>query len=261
VKSYYTLFKEEVSNLLNPSDQVSILREEDISHLPEILKKYLRFCGAIDKPRILNFRAAFGGQMKSSLKSKWMDIQSVQYNFIEETARLFYIRSKMFGIPFTGLHRYIGGNATMKISLASVIKVVDAKGEKMNQSETVTIFNDMCLLAPSTLIADSIKWKYIDANSLEGQFTHKDHTVNARLFFKENGELFDFISSDRYLSSDGKNYLNYPWRTPVLEYIEDSGRKYPSKGDAVWETPQGDFCYAHFDIKNIKYNCTEFYGL
>ncbi len=47
--------------------------------------------------------------------------------------------------------------ATMKINVAYFFKVSDASGEKMNQSENVTLFNDMCLYAPATLIEWNIQ--------------------------------------------------------------------------------------------------------
>ena len=35
---------------------------------------------------------------------------------------------------------------------ASLFGVVDARGTEMNQGETVTFFNDVCVLAPGTLV-------------------------------------------------------------------------------------------------------------
>jgi hypothetical protein len=58
----------------------------------------------------------------------------------------------MFGLPVDGLHLYAEPEASMQIKIAHLLQVVDAKGPEMNQSETVTMFNDMCLLAPATLI-------------------------------------------------------------------------------------------------------------
>jgi hypothetical protein len=84
--------------------------------------------------------------MKRNIKSGWMNITSHQYNFFDELSRFFFIRAKMFGIPFDGLHVYAGNTATMQIKVASMFQVVDAKGEKMSHGETVTILNDMCFM-------------------------------------------------------------------------------------------------------------------
>jgi hypothetical protein len=41
------------------------------------------------------------------------------------------------------------------------------------------------------------------------------------------------MSQDRYLSMDGKTYLNYPWSTPVREYRDFDGRRIAAVGDGV----------------------------
>lgn len=189
-----------------------------------------------------------------------MKIHSQQYNFFDDPARLFYIRAKMFGIPFDGLHQYTGDHATMQIKVANLISVVDASGDKMDQGETVTMLNDMCLMAPATLIDTGITWREIDDLTVEARFTNRNQTIVATLYFNEAGAMTNFISNDRFLSSDGKEYLNYPWSTPVKNWQEINGRKIPTSGETIWQTPEGPFCYGRFDIGEIEYNLSEFAG-
>ena len=52
----------------------------------------------------------------------------------------------------------------MRVKLLGAIDMVDARGEVMDRSETVTLFNDMCILAPATLLAPESHgepWKLI----------------------------------------------------------------------------------------------------
>jgi len=144
-----------------------------------------------------------------------MPIKSQQYNFFDEPSRFFYIKAKMFGIPFDGLHVYSGNEATMQIKVASMFQVVDAKGEKMNHGETVTVLNDMYLMTPATLISETIRWEPIDSHSVKAFYTNDKITVTAILIFNQIGELIDFISEDRYYCEDGKTYLSYKCSTPI----------------------------------------------
>ena len=125
----------------------------------------------------------------------------------------------------------------------------------MNRGETVTMFNDMCLLAPATLIAKSIGWLGEDAKSVTARFSNGGNTISAKLLFGEDGELINFISEDRYYSPSGKEYLSYPWSTPVSGYREKEGRMVPTTAGAVWHTPYGEFEYARFNLSEIRYNC------
>jgi hypothetical protein len=80
-----------------------------------------------------------------------MAFRSEQYNFYDPPARLFLVKGSMYGLPVEGLHLFRGDGATMQIKVASLAQVVDAKGPKMNQGETVTLFNDLCLLAAALI--------------------------------------------------------------------------------------------------------------
>jgi len=256
--SFQNRYRTEVQYRLNPITDNSIVREEDIKRLPGPVQKYLRNAGAVGKPKVHNFRAVFHGGMKRTATSDWMGISSQQYDFFDDPARLFYIKSTVFGIPFDGLHVYVGKNATMQIKVASTFQVVDAKGEKMNQGETVTLFNDMCLLAPATLIDSAIQWETVDSLTVEAKFSNKGNNISALLSFNEKGELTDFFSNDRYYSEDGKTYTSYPWSTPVRDYRDFSGRMIPAYGEAIWHAPDGEYSYAKFNISEIEYNCEEF---
>ncbi|MFP4081365.1 MAG: DUF6544 family protein [Candidatus Aminicenantes bacterium] len=56
------------------------------------------------------------------------------------------------------------------------------------------------------------------------------------------------------MQPQGDKYVNYKWSTPVNRYKDFNGRKIPTYGEAIWHTPQGEFCYAKFDVKEIEYN-------
>ena len=141
-----------------------------------------------------------------------------QYNFVDEPARLFYLNGSMFMIPVQGYHRYVGPSATMRIKAAALVPVVDASGDEMNQGETVTMFNDMCVMAPATLIHPAIVWEPVGDTPL-GDFTNAGHTIRAELSFNQAGELTNFWSDDRYQTSpDGKGARKVRWSTPLGSY-------------------------------------------
>lgn len=256
--NYKTHYQIEVQKRLKPITDIQILTPEDIQPLPEPVQKYLVYVGAVGKPKIQNVKVVFKGNMKRSIKSQWMAIKSQQYNFFNEPSRFFYIKAKMFGIPFNGLHVYSGNSATMQIKVASMFQVVDGKGDKMSHGETVTVFNDMCFMAPATLINKNIQWETMNPFTVKARYTNDKIIVSAILQFNDKVELIDFISEDRYYCDDGKTYFSYPWSTPIRNYSEINGRKVPSYGEAIWHMPEGEFCYAKFDLKEIEYNCIQF---
>jgi hypothetical protein len=186
-----------------------------------------------------------------------MKLTSQQYNFFDNPTRVFYIKATKVGIPALGLHLYKNEKASFKVKLLGLIKVIDAKGDKLDQAETVTIFNDMCLLAPATLISEKIQWNEIDSLTVDAKFTNRNITIGARLYFNEAGELIKFVSNDRF-ETNGKEYNNYPWLTPVKKYNQINDYKLCSEVSTDYQRPDRTFSYGEFKVKEVEYNCNEF---
>ena len=252
-------YQEEVILGLKRTNNIepSILNENDIRHLPTVVQKYLRYAGVIGKEKINNVRVCFDGKMRSKSTDNWMVFSSEQYNFFDNPARAFYIKARKMGVPATGLHIYKNSTAKMVIKLAGLFTIVDAKGKEMDQGETVTVLNDMCFMAPATLIDKNIHWETVDPLTVKAAYTNGNITIGATLYFNEIGELINFISNDRFETADGKTYNNYPWATPVCEYRDFNGIKVATSAQLFYHRPEGDFCYGEFTLKEIEYNCRE----
>jgi hypothetical protein len=100
--------------------------------------------------------AAFHGRIRAKPDGPWLVFRAQQRNFFGARARYFYLEASMFGLPVRAYHRYAAGAATMEVKALSLFSLVSARGPEMNTSETVTMLNDMCVLAPATLIDPSL---------------------------------------------------------------------------------------------------------
>ena len=133
----------------------SLLTEADIQHLPVPMQNYIRLSGSIGKPKVMHFKAEFDGKIRKDEQSEWMPFTCEQHNFMAVPSRLFFMDARMKGLPVAGYHHYKNGTAVMDIRLLSLLRVQYAEGNEMDISETVTFFNDMCCMAPATLISVS----------------------------------------------------------------------------------------------------------
>jgi len=231
-----------------------ILTEEDIKYLPEPVQKYLRYINVIGKEKVRNFRVIFEGEFRTDPNKGWGKMNAEQYTDLTNTTRLYFMDMKMFGLPVVGLHRYIDAKATMLAKVAGLITVVDGKGLEMNEGETVTVFNDMCMMAPGSLIDKRIEWQSIDSHTVKATFTNNNIKVHALLYFNDKGELINFVSEDRYYSPTGKTYEKFRWSTPIKDYKNYNGIRISSGGEAVWSLPKGEYSYGKINIKEIEYN-------
>lgn len=232
-----------------------LVSEDDLASLPPLVQSYLRRAGVVGKPRVQDVRIAWRAEMRRAPDAAWMSLRAEQHSFFgEDPTRLFFMEGAMYGLPFVGLHRYAGGRATMDVRVASLWRVVDGRGPKMDQSETVTMFNDICVFAPAALLDAPVTWEPVDGRRVRGTYALGSHSVSAELVFDAAGDLVDFVSYDRYESADGKTYRNYRWSTPLSGYRDFGGHRVAAHGDATWAYPSGDFIYGRFDIESIEYN-------
>ncbi|MCA0388042.1 MAG: hypothetical protein LCH52_06055 [Bacteroidetes bacterium] len=227
-----------------------ILSENDIKHLPAPVQKYLHYTEVVGKEKVKSVRIVFEGQMREKGKD-WFSFRSEQYNFFDNPTRLFFMKGEMFGLTVPGYHKYSKGKAYMDVRLFGFFTVMGAEGDIMNKAETVTLFNDMCLMAPASLIDGRIKWEETDSLSTKATFTNGNITISATLYFNSEGQLTNFVSDDRYAISDMKSYR---FSTPVQEYKKINGVNVLSRGEAVWHYPDGEFTYGVFNLSEIEFN-------
>ena len=232
------------------NNEKTLITEKDIEHLPKPVQKYLTYTGVINKEKVNNVKIVFDVEMREKGKD-WFKATSVQYNFFDEPTRLFFMKGKMFGMTVPGYHRYVEANATMDIRLFGLFTIVKQSGEIMNKTETVTLFNDMCLMVPATLIDKRIQWELIDSLTTKAVFTNRGISVSAILYFNEAGQLINFTSDDRTAITDMKQYR---FSTPVTDYKNINGINVMTGGEAIWHYPDGEFVYGKFSLKTIHHN-------
>jgi len=239
---------------MQPLQAENILRESEIANLPNCVKKYLAYTGAIGNRKPQNVYIEFEADMYRKPGDKPMKATSVQYNFYGNYARLFLMKASKMLIPFRAMHIYRNQQATFKVRVANLFNVIDIKGEELTIAETVTSLNDMCIFVPGNLIDKRLSWKEIDSLSTEVFFVNGNYKVSAKLYFNEKGELINFVSEDRSALQDDGTMKRIRWSTPVRDYKEIGGRKIPTYGETIWHYPEGDFTYGVFKLKRIKYN-------
>ena len=252
----HAAYRQEAAALLRHVSAAPLLVEEDLHHLPPLVARFLRFVGVVGAPRVYNLHATMQGELHPAPGAPALHFHVEQTSTFGERARLFSMRARKAFIPFTALHRYVGSTASMQVKLAGLIEIVNAAGPEMNQSETVTMFNDMCLLAPATLIDPTINWSELAADRVGATFRNAGNTITAELTFAEDGSLVLFTSDDRFQSADGKTYLRYRWSTPIAAYGSYHGFRLPARAQAAWRQPGGEYVYARSDIVDVTYNVT-----
>lgn len=248
-------YEREVAPRLDSSMPDVVLADGDLAHLPMSVQRYLRRAGVIGQPWVHNLRARLHGRIRQGPDSQWMPFTAEQHNVVHEPARLFYMDASMLLVPFQVLHRYVDASAMMRVKVAGLVPVVDMSGTKMTRAETVTLFNDMCIMAPATLIDPAITWEDVDALTVRAKFTNAGYTIRAELVFNEVGELTNFWSDDRRrAAADGKTLEAVRWSTPVGTYRSFGAVRLASRGEGRWHEEGGEYAYLELELDEVEYN-------
>jgi hypothetical protein len=234
------------------------LVDADLADLPTPVRTYVRRSGAVGRPRVTTLRARIHGRIRSGVDAPWMPFTGEQVDRFGPTpTRLFRIDASRAGLPVDVLHVYDGGSATMRVRLCSLVPLVAATGEQLHHTETVTVFNDLCVLAPAALVDAPIAWEVLDAHRVRGTYAVRDERVRADLVFDDAGDLVDFVSDDRRrLAPDGVSSTVQRWSTPLGPYRSFGGRRIAASGDGCWHAggDEGTFAYIEFAVDDIRYD-------
>ncbi len=185
-----------------------------------------------------------------------MEFTAEQYNFVDPPARYFSMEARKVGMPVDVLHVFEDASATMTVRLLSLLPLVDSEGPQLTRAETVTLLNDLAILAPGALATPGIRWEGVDDRSAVAHYTVGSNTISALLIFNDADELIDFISEDRLATSaDGRTLERRRWSTPVSVYRDFGPWNVASHGQGRWHPEDAaDFAYIDLELLELEVN-------
>ncbi len=236
-----------------------LVTETDLASLPPLVASYVRRAGAVGEPRVTTLRARFHGRIRGDPTKPWMTFTGEQVNsFGRQPSRLFFMDAEMLGLPIEVLHAFEAGAATMRVRACSLFTMVDASGPEMDRAETVTLFNDLCILAPAALVDAPVAWDVLDDHCVRATYTYGMNAIVAELTFNDDHELIDFFSDDRTaVSTDGKTFTPQRWSTPLADYRDFGSWHLGTSGEGHWHAPEGEFAYLEYHLDGIVYNACD----
>lgn len=234
--------------------ETDVFRESDLEGLPTAIRRYIEKCGYLGQRKMnlvrMEYRDVAFSQGKNGPK---LTIDYTQYDFVKTPARLAMIKSSMFGIPFQGYDYYRVGKGGMKGVIAKLITLFDQTGDEMDKACLVTFLAES-MFAPSALLQDYVEFEEIDDKTVKATITAYGQTVSGVFSFNEEYEMISFTTNDRAVVGSDGSVEYVPWSALCGEYkVGENGIKCPTKFQAVWNYPDGDFVYFDGTINSVEY--------
>lgn len=248
----------DVARLPAPSAPIDdgLVHEDDLAPLPDPARRFLRWMGVVDRPRVRSFEGRFRGEIRQRPDQHWMPYDAWQHNRSDPITRIARMRIDAGGvIPMFGIDAFRNHLGRMHGRVLGLFTVADGAGPAIDQSELVTYLNDAVLLAPSMLLTPAVTWRPIDEQTFEVEIADEGTRAAARCTVDDDGRLVDFRTDDRwYAGTDPPTRAT--WSTPVDGWTTlPDGRRAPISASAVWHLADGAFTYVHgrFDLPTLTF--------
>jgi hypothetical protein len=254
VKSRFAKDVEGLKDSNKLKEEGDAFSSEDFSHLPLAIRRYIEYCGYIGTPKMSYLKMKYHdvdfmqGRTGPALK-----IDYTQYDFVSAPCRMALIDSSMFGTPFEGYDYYRDGIGGMKGVIAKGITLFHQTGAEMDKACLVTYLAEV-MFAPSALLQDYIAFEEISDYEVKATIQYGGQIASGIFTFNEKYEYVLFTTNDRGVTNADGTMEYIPWSAVCGDYpVSGSGIKYPTKFQAVWNYPDGDFLYFDGRISEISY--------
>lgn len=231
-----------------------VFTDEEFSSLPTAIQRYIQKCGYIGTPKMSYMKMEYNNvDFKQGRNGPNLTIDYTQYNFVKEPCRMALIDSSMFGIPFEGYDYYQNGTGGMKGVIAKAITLFDQTGADMDKACLVTFLAES-LFAPEILLQDYITFEEINESEVRATISYAGQTASGIFKFNKQYEMTSFTTNDRGVVGVDGTVEYVPWSALCSEYqLSENGVKYPTKFQAVWNYPDGDFTYFDGTVSRVSY--------
>lgn len=252
MKCLHKTFEKETHEALDQSRACNASHKEKIDQLPKIIDTFY------EKTRLNTISDAVHLKMYCPQASFRMDQKGPQLkiDYTEEvfahSTRLAFIDSKMHGISFQGLDRYVSGKGSMTGILARFIKLFHVTGSEMDQSALVTWLCEAILL-PKSMAICQIEWSGESENMITARIKRGQYIVSVTFYFDKEGLLTKAETKDRFMTIGNKEFKQEAWCIAFDNYQWQEGLLLPMSVQSSWLLDAEEFVYFKSDQAVFSY--------
>jgi hypothetical protein len=250
------IFKKDLKeNFSYIPENIQVLQQSEISHLPSPVQRYLIECGFVGHEKTYNARVVWKeSHIMMRPGSKWMKLKTEQYNSVDHPFRIAYMKARIMGIvPFEGRDLFCQGRGHMLGWIANTIRIFDEDNPEIAQS-ALTIILAEALLIPGYALSEYITWQAVDDHSAQATINYQGLQAMGMFFFDDQGKMIRFETRERYYRDPQKGNIFKPFTAYVGDYIKQGDLTIPTSLVAAWQLEQGEFRYWKGKIERVDYN-------
>lgn len=193
-------------------------------------------------------RIRHSGTFKTGIGKDWIAITGEQYYTFKKPGFIWKGETSMF----TARDMFFNDKGSLKVTLFSLLNIVDAKGPEYDQGELLRWLGE-CMWFPAALLpGEYISWSAVDSSTSMLNMKYRGLSIYYKVNFNEKDEI-SRMETKRYM--DGSRFET--WIGVPSDYREFNGTVIPFKIEGAWNLDTGYFAYARFKLEEIEYNRPE----
>ena len=234
------------------SGEARVVTSDALGPLPPPVQRWLENAGVVGKRMPRTIRLKQQGQMRIAPDKDEVQATAQQYFRVDEPEFIWRVRLRMMRVlPISGRDTYLDGRGHMLIKVGSLVPVVDAADEKIDQGALLRFLGEIVWF-PAAALSPYIRWEPIDAASAKATMTYQGVSGSAQFTFDNQGR-FVGLTADRYFGG-GADAKIERWKIEAHEWKTMDGCVVPVRGDVRWKLEAGDSTFHRWEITEVEYD-------
>ncbi len=223
--------------------------EAILEDLPDPVQRYFRFALQDGQPYLSYLRLKHSGTFKTGPDKEWMEIHGEQYFTARPPAFVWKGKTRMF----RARDSYVEDQGNLSVYLFGLIRIVNEKGEKIDQAELLRWLGESVWMPTNLLPGDHLRWSPIDEHTAKLTFTHNGISVYYIIEFDREGRIVR-METERYMDEQLEK-----WEGMVSDYRPHNGMMVPVSIEGSWLLGDGKYTYARFHVEEFEYDVPSAY--
>lgn len=238
---------------LRRNDADGRLRLEDVTALPEPVRRWLGRSGALDQPRVRLGRVTQTAKLRMRPSQKdWLTATALQYTVTDPPGFIWSVDVALNDIVrFHGRDLFVNGTGKMLIKLNSLFNVVNERGGNLNEATMQRFLGEMVWF-PSLAASPLIRWEQKDDTTVTAHMSYGGTSCSGTFVIDEHGDVREF-SAMRFFGGDPSG-LRKLWRMQISRYGVFAGIRVPVEMSSTWQLDEGNWTWLELTVTDVSYN-------
>lgn len=215
--------------------------------LPKPVAQWLVNSGAMEQPGYTNVKLSQQGKLRLKPDGPWSKCTAFQVFSPSIHSFVWQIHTSLLRIPVFGRDMLQSGRGSMLITLAGHIPIVNVSTHPKTNISTQQRYLGEIVWFPKAALLSEITWEESGTNQATATLTQGDTKAEVTFVFKN--QLPVQVIAYRYKNQTDLEPTK--WVASIGEYKRFEGVLVPSKLEATWCLPEGDFTWFEFEITEL----------